>query len=354
MPYIRHLDWLGSARLSTTWSHTVQSKVAYAPFGETYNEAGASSNDRSFTGQEQDTVSGNAATGIYDFMFRKYDPAAGRWLSPDPSGWEAAAESDPQSLDRYAYVGNRPMTYRDIKGLDCVYMDNNDTSIESVDHNSNSGECWQNGGYWADGFVPNDNSWINVNSDTGQILIYSVLGSGAEALTLANGGIGFGADPSQTQMSMQLWSESQYRFPGLLSFGFGVVSDLSTMAMGGLYDAATSSAAFRFAGTRYCGPGGGGAPNSAVDLACAVHDAAYDALGVSASANFGTPSSPWQKVGMQAANQSLYNSAVANQWDAGASSIRAWLGSGAFVAAGTGVNNSGGINNFPVSATGTW
>ena len=35
MPYIRHLDWLGSARLSNTWSHTVQSKVAYAPFGET-------------------------------------------------------------------------------------------------------------------------------------------------------------------------------------------------------------------------------------------------------------------------------------------------------------------------------
>jgi hypothetical protein len=60
MHYIRHLDWLGSARLSTTWSHTVQSKVAYAPFGETYNEAGASSNDRSFTGQEQDTVTGNA------------------------------------------------------------------------------------------------------------------------------------------------------------------------------------------------------------------------------------------------------------------------------------------------------
>ncbi len=56
MPYIRHLDWLGSARLSTTWSHTVQSKVAYAPFGETYNEAGASSHDRSFTCQDQDTV----------------------------------------------------------------------------------------------------------------------------------------------------------------------------------------------------------------------------------------------------------------------------------------------------------
>jgi RHS repeat-associated protein len=118
MPYIRHKDWLGSARLATTWSHGVQSKVAYAPFGETYNEAGASSNDRSFTGQDQDTVTANAATGIYDFMFRKYDPAAGRWLSPDPLGWGAVGQGDPQSLDRYAYVTNRPMSLTDPTGLD--------------------------------------------------------------------------------------------------------------------------------------------------------------------------------------------------------------------------------------------
>jgi len=117
MPYIRHLDWLGSARLSTTWSHTVQSKVAYAPFGETYNEAGAASNDRSFTGQEQDTVSGNAATGIYDFLFRKYDPAAGRWLSPDPAGWDATDPNTPQSINRYAYLMNNPLNLIDLNGL---------------------------------------------------------------------------------------------------------------------------------------------------------------------------------------------------------------------------------------------
>jgi len=59
--YIRHTDWpgspatglrrwsgwLGSSRLATTWAHTVYSKEAYAPFGESYNEAGAP--DRSFT-----------------------------------------------------------------------------------------------------------------------------------------------------------------------------------------------------------------------------------------------------------------------------------------------------------------
>ena len=57
LDYIRHTDWLGSSRLATTWIyHTVYSKEAYAPFGETYNEAGTP--DRSFTGQDQDVVTG--------------------------------------------------------------------------------------------------------------------------------------------------------------------------------------------------------------------------------------------------------------------------------------------------------
>lgn len=68
--YFRHTDWLGSSRLATTWNHAVYSKEAYAPFGETYNETGTP--DRSFTGQDQDA----AATGVYDYLFRKYDPVA--------------------------------------------------------------------------------------------------------------------------------------------------------------------------------------------------------------------------------------------------------------------------------------
>src|ERR1035441_6015907 len=110
MEFIRHKDWLGSSRLATTWAHGVYAKEAYAPFGETYNEAGTP--DRSFTGQDQDTV-----PGVYDYLFRKYDPAAGRWLSPDPSGWGAVSQSSPQSLNRYAYVQNDPMNSIDSDGL---------------------------------------------------------------------------------------------------------------------------------------------------------------------------------------------------------------------------------------------
>jgi RHS repeat-associated protein len=116
--FIRHTDWLGSSRLATTWAHAVYSKEAYAPFGETYNEAGTA--DRSFTGQDQDTVTGSGATGIYDFLFRKFDPAAGRWLSPDPYGWNAVSLNDPQSLNRYAYVENQPENEVDAYGLDDI------------------------------------------------------------------------------------------------------------------------------------------------------------------------------------------------------------------------------------------
>jgi len=55
---------------------------------------------------------------VYDFLFRKYDPSAGRWLSPDPYGWGAADLSNPQSINRYAYVGNKPLVFIDPLGLD--------------------------------------------------------------------------------------------------------------------------------------------------------------------------------------------------------------------------------------------
>ncbi|MFZ0302205.1 MAG: RHS repeat-associated core domain-containing protein [Terracidiphilus sp.] len=113
--FIRHTDWLGSSRLATTWTHGVYAKEAYAPFGETYDEAGTA--DRSFTGQDQDVVTGSGGTGVYDFLFRKHDPSAGRWMIPDPYGWGAVDLTNPQSFNRYAYVMNNPTTFIDSFGL---------------------------------------------------------------------------------------------------------------------------------------------------------------------------------------------------------------------------------------------
>jgi RHS repeat-associated protein len=117
LSYFRHSDWLGSSRFASTPSRTMYSDLAYAPFGETYAEAGTP--DRSFTGQNQDTVPGST-TGLYDFMYREY-AQYGRWISPDPAGLGAVSLGDPQSWNRYAYVRNSPLAFWDVGGLGCDY-----------------------------------------------------------------------------------------------------------------------------------------------------------------------------------------------------------------------------------------
>jgi len=111
LDHYRHSDWLGSARLSTSPSHTFVSSVAYAPFGETYANSSGSP-DASFTGMNSDTTGGD-----YDFLFREYS-TQGRWASPDPSGLAAVDPTNPQSWNRYAYVLNDPLRLIDPQGLD--------------------------------------------------------------------------------------------------------------------------------------------------------------------------------------------------------------------------------------------
>lgn len=110
LAYYRHADWLGTSRLASTTSRGIYYDGAYAPFGESYAETGT--RDRSFTGQNQDTVS-----GLYDFLYREYHPVGGRWISPDPAGLAAVDPSNPQSWNRYAYVMNTPTVLVDRLGL---------------------------------------------------------------------------------------------------------------------------------------------------------------------------------------------------------------------------------------------
>src|SRR5207253_1817541 len=55
--------------------------------------------------------------GLNHATFRKYDNSSGRWSSPDPYGGSMSI-SDPQSFNRYAYVGNDPVNGIDPSGLD--------------------------------------------------------------------------------------------------------------------------------------------------------------------------------------------------------------------------------------------
>jgi len=110
LTYYRHSDWLAGGRLARTPTRTVYFDVAYGPYGESYAASG--SVDVNFTGQNQDTVS-----GLYDFLFREYNTTHGRWPWPDPAGMAAVNMGNPQTWNRYAYVGNLPLTATDPLGL---------------------------------------------------------------------------------------------------------------------------------------------------------------------------------------------------------------------------------------------
>ena len=102
----------------------VGSETRYAPYGEVRTDGAAVGGltDFTYTGQQVD-----AQTGLMFYNARWYDPALGRFLSadtivPDPG--------NPQDLNRYAYVRNNPVRYRDPSGHgrcvdeECNWMEN--------------------------------------------------------------------------------------------------------------------------------------------------------------------------------------------------------------------------------------
>lgn len=79
----------------------------YEPFGECRNSQGTVPTDKLFTGQRLDE------TGLYFYNARYYDPAIGRFISPD---FLIQSPADPQTLNRYSYVANNPLRYADSTG----------------------------------------------------------------------------------------------------------------------------------------------------------------------------------------------------------------------------------------------
>jgi len=112
-PYYRHSDWLGSSRLASSSGRAVLYDGAYGPFGEAYAQTGTA--DPSFTGMNQDT-----ASNMYDFPAREYG-TQGRWPSPDPAGISSVSLKNPQTWNRYAYVGNNPLVATDPTGTVASY-----------------------------------------------------------------------------------------------------------------------------------------------------------------------------------------------------------------------------------------
>lgn len=142
--YYRHADWLGSSRFSSSPGRTMHTDLAFAPYGEQYSvSGGVGVAGASFAGNAENTT-----TNLYDAQFREYE-IFGRWPSPDPSGVSAAHVRNPQTLNRYAYVANNPLSRVDPKGTDFEHTPPppSDCPIEaSTDCECDPGDIFCNGG----------------------------------------------------------------------------------------------------------------------------------------------------------------------------------------------------------------
>ena len=78
----------------------LHSRQLFYPYGETRYTTGDLPTDLGFTGQREE-----ASFGLYDYRARWYDPYLNRWIQPDTI---IPDFTNPQSLNRYAYVYNNP------------------------------------------------------------------------------------------------------------------------------------------------------------------------------------------------------------------------------------------------------
>jgi len=141
-----HTDWLGTKRAMSSVSGAQSMTCTGLPFGES-SSCATSWNFNSFTDDFHDSESNTEHT-----LYRQLSTTQGRWLSPDPYSGSMNL-TNPQSLNRYAYVNNNPMNATDPTGLVCVW---DDGSFDSPDDQSsgNYGACASQGGTWF------DNGWF--------------------------------------------------------------------------------------------------------------------------------------------------------------------------------------------------
>jgi len=109
--HFEHQDWLGTERVRTCSSGSIEGSYASLPFGDAFTVNGKDTDPYHFAGLDHD-----ADSYTEHAEFRQYSSAQGRWLSPDPSGGSYDM-GNPQSLNRYVYVLNNPLSMTDPQGL---------------------------------------------------------------------------------------------------------------------------------------------------------------------------------------------------------------------------------------------
>lgn len=101
-------DTQASTQLAVDATTGASTRRRYTPFGDQRSGTLPTGTDNGFLGKVEDTSTGLSLLGA-----RAYDPALGRFLSPDP----LSAPYRPQNLSAYSYSANDPINYADPTGL---------------------------------------------------------------------------------------------------------------------------------------------------------------------------------------------------------------------------------------------
>jgi RHS repeat-associated protein len=292
--YFDHQNWLGTERLRTNYAGATAASYVSLPWGDGYVPSVVTPNgdqdNLHFAQLEHDSESTTEHA-----QFRQYSSAQGRWMSPDPYNGSYDF-SNPQSLNRYAYALNNPLTFTDPSGQDgdgnlgnlgslggCIGAAGSEGANVFADigcgvslledlfglfgkpsfHGSLLPRPSTGNPNWDGNFGESNGLPVNGPSLSGGGI------AGALGLPTAGcefGGCGFaqGQDPGSTAQSL---------IPSMF-FAFPYAD---------LFDPN-----HRLFGTHYCGPGGGGSISPGLDSACAAHDACYTAHGLSIGDNFRT------------------------------------------------------------------
>jgi len=106
--YYLHGDHLGSTSLTTDASGAVVARQFYHPYGTVRHSEGTLPTNFGFTGQRHD-----GSTGLIFMHARYYHAGLGRFTQADTI---VPQPGNPQDFNRYAYVRNNPVLYRDPSG----------------------------------------------------------------------------------------------------------------------------------------------------------------------------------------------------------------------------------------------
>jgi RHS repeat-associated protein len=195
--HFQHQDWIGTERIRTTSTGTVDSSFTSLPFGDSLIASGSDTEPYHYASLDSDTQDLQHATA------RHLSTVQGRWLRPDP--YDGSYNfGDPQSLNRYSYVENSPLVANDPSGLKMPLF--------SPIHMSGGG-----GGGFGEGW-DEFGSFTTITSDAGSY----TYGDNIWDSTMADGyggGNNVNSDNSVTAQDGTVWGNVSYSMVGMMMAG---------------------------------------------------------------------------------------------------------------------------------------